>query len=129
MTIAYRPDLASIVVPALDRRATTRLRTVNYGSIRNLTRITTEKTALILDISRRGLKVQTELLAFPGDSLRIDLDGSALLGKAVYCERTFGKTVIGLKTFYIAKTNLDRSERRGREASEERRSSSELNRR
>ena len=74
-----------------------------------MSRFSREKPALILDVSRRGLKVETELLALPGDLLRVYLRGSALLATAVYCERTSGKTIIGLKTFYTFKTEPDKN--------------------
>ncbi len=87
-------------VPAFDRRAMPRFKTANHGTVTNITRLTKQQTALILDMSRSGMKIETKLAVSPGDALRIDLPDSTLLAEAVYCERTLDKTVIGLKLFY-----------------------------
>ena len=101
MTLTECPAQTSIRTIS-EKRAAPRFQVAaNLGRITNLTRFTSEKPALIVDMSRSGMKIETELAASPGDALRINLPNSTLFAEAVYCERqTLTNNVIGLKLRY-----------------------------
>ena len=103
MTLTEYPE-QRFIHTAFERRAAPRFHVpANVGRITNLTRFTGEKPASILDMSRSGMRIETELAASPGDALRIDLPNSTLFVEAVYCEQqTLMNKVLGLKLLYTA---------------------------
>ncbi len=93
----------NLSITAIDNRATPRLKAHGLAKITNLTRGSQHESesAQLLDVSVRGMKIETALIVLPGDALRIDLSDSILLAEAQYCAQTAkGHTTVGLKLFH-----------------------------
>lgn len=81
----------------IEKRANPRINATSVVTVTNLSRASQPLNALVLDISKNGMKVDMEQAHSPGDALGIALPGTLILGEVTYSHLVEGTFETGVK--------------------------------
>ena len=70
--------------PANERRSGARVQSATSAKVKNLTQVSEVESAVILDVSRGGMRLESSLHVDPRDGLQLELPDSVLLGEVIY---------------------------------------------